>query len=76
MEATFPGSLEGLRTGTHGRWRQEAIMGPKKKPRASRQTMAEILERSWVVLMWFVRWEITAWVAAGSRNIGNMSAKS
>jgi hypothetical protein len=51
-------------------------MGAKKKPRASRQTILEILEMSYVDLMCAVRCEIMASVAAGSRKIGNMSAKS
>jgi len=51
-------------------------MGAKKKPRASRQAMLEILERSCDDLMCVVRWAIIASVATGSRKIGKMSAKS
>jgi hypothetical protein len=34
-----------------GRPRREAMIGPKKKPRASRQTIAETFERECVDLM-------------------------
>jgi hypothetical protein len=55
---------------------RDAIIGPKKNPRASKQTIAEILEREWVVVICEQRLESTASVAAGSRKMGNMSAKS
>ena len=57
---TSPRSLPGLRFGTQGRWSWEARRGPKKKLRASKQIIMEILDRLWVDLMWFARWEIIA----------------
>lgn len=52
------------------------MMGPKKNPRDSRHTMLEMVAMSYVERMWVSRWEITASVAAGSRKIGKISAKS
>lgn len=39
------------------------------------QTMLEMVDRSCVAFMWDTRWEITASVAAGSRNIAMKSCQ-
>ena len=59
-----------------GRPRREAIKGAKKKPRDSRQTRLEILERLCVEVIWVARCATRASVASGSRKMGNISAKN
>jgi hypothetical protein len=56
---------------------REAMIGAKKNPRDSRQTMLDMsFEMSWVDLICSHRWETSASVAAGSLKMGKMSAKS
>jgi len=73
---TGGGSFPALRMEIQGRPRREAIKGPKKNPRASRQMMEEIIVRGCVARMWVVRWEIIDSVVVGQRKIGKMSRKS
>jgi hypothetical protein len=56
--------------------KREAIIGVKKKPLDSRQTMLEICERSWMIRMRVIRWEMMVSEATRSRQIAKMSANS
>ena len=60
--------------GITGSESRDAMIGAKKKPLASRQTMALILDRSWVERMCDTRLDMMSSVRVGSRKMGKISA--